>query len=79
MAEVAVIKPDGAGRILAEASDAVYLNLRTQEGLAAGHPPGARDADGRITVPGGKAVGLPVATGASGKGRYPVLKKKAGR
>jgi rhodanese-related sulfurtransferase len=147
MPEIALITPDEAGRILAETPDAVYLDVRTEEEFAAGHPPGAlnvplflrgkegmtpnadflpvvqkmlpktspilcgcqagprsrkaaemlvetgyerlscvaggfegaRDAEGRITAPGWKDAGLPVATGASGEGSYPGLRKKAGR
>ena len=72
MAGIALIKPDEAGRILAEAPDAVYLDVGRRKSSP-------RATEGRITVPGWKAAGLPVATGASGEGSSPGLKKRAGR
>jgi hypothetical protein len=45
----------------------------------AGRFEGARDETGRVTAPGWKDAGLPVATGAAEATSYPGLKKKAGR
>jgi rhodanese-related sulfurtransferase len=41
MGEIALDPPAEAARILAEGPDAVYLDVRTEEGFAAGHAAGA--------------------------------------